>query len=71
MASWTLEHRSETRPCYVFDSHGNKHKGIFHDFYGLQAIVELDDGSVAKVFIEDMVFADSKQRFEEMRWDDD
>ena len=73
MPTWTISHSLEARPCYVYDKHGNRHKGIFLGFYGNKpyALVELDDGSVAKVDIEDMVFADSKKKFQEMGWGDD
>lgn len=68
-ATWTIEHRFETRPCYVYDRRGNKHKCIFHQFADGKAIIELDDGSVMNADVGDIVFADSAERFSEMRWD--
>lgn len=71
MAAWTIKHCFETRPCYFYDMHGGKHKCIFHQFADGKAIIELDDGSVMGVDVESIVFADSTERFSEMRWDDD
>ena len=70
-STWTIQHCFETRPCHFYDKHGNKHKCIFHQFADGKAIIELDDGSVMNVDVEDIVFADSAERFIEMRWNDD
>ena len=66
----TMEISYELRPCIAGTK---KNKALFHRWYedphaGLVAVVEYEDGTVAKVIPKNIVFIDSAGKFAEICW---
>lgn len=69
----TMEIIYELRPCIAGTK---KKKALFHRWYedphaGLVAVVEYEDGTVAKVIPKNIVFIDSAGKFAGISWGDE
>lgn len=66
MARSDMVIRFEARPCMV-----NGREALWHSFYNGKAIVEFADGTVQKVYTDQVRFMDTKQKFSEYNWEED